>query len=71
MKYHNEEITFDYATAVSEWVGMPPLPCNCTAPGCRKIILDNDWRSEELQRKYNGYFSLYLQKKIDALKVLK
>ena len=62
-----EEITFDYATVVSEWVGMEPLTCNCQAPACRKRIEANDWQRKELQEKYHGYFAFYIQKKIDAL----
>lgn len=64
----DEEITFDYATTVSEWIGMEPLTCNCQAPSCRKRIEANDWQCKELQEKYYGYFAFYIQKKIDALK---
>ena len=63
-----EEITFDYATVVSEWVGMEPLNCNCQSSSCRKKIEANDWQCKELQKKYCGYFAFYIQKKIDALK---
>ena len=31
---------------------------------CRKIITDDDWKIIELQKKYRGYFSKYLQKRI-------
>jgi hypothetical protein len=62
-----EEITFDYATVVSEWVGMEPLTCNCQTPSCRKKIEANDWQNKQLQKKYNGYFAYYIQKKIDTL----
>lgn len=60
----NEEITFDYATVVSEWVGMEPIICNCGAPDCRKIIKQDDWENPLLQKKYAGYFSPYIQNKI-------
>ena len=61
-----EEITFDYATVVAEWVGMDPITCNCGATDCRKIILADDWQKLALQKKYAGYFSHYIQDKIDA-----
>ena len=64
-----EEITFDYATVVSEWVGMEPLNCNCQSISCRKTIRASDWQSKELQEKYRDYFAFYIQKKIDALKI--
>lgn len=64
----DEEITFDYATVVSEWVGMEPLSCNCQSLSCRKKIEAHDWQCKELQEKYRDYFAFYIQKKIDALK---
>lgn len=63
----NEEITFDYATVIAEWVGMQAIACNCGALDCRKIIKHDDWKNNILQKKYKGYFSTYLQNKIDAL----
>jgi len=58
-----EEITFDYAMVVSEWVGMDPITCNC-GPSCRKIVLADDWNKKQLQEKYKGYFATYLQDKM-------
>ncbi|MCE8427485.1 MAG: SET domain-containing protein [Candidatus Methanoperedens sp.] len=62
----NEEITFDYAMAVSKSVGSDfvfEMECNCGSSHCRKKITEDDWRRPELQKKYNGYFSEYLQEK--------
>jgi hypothetical protein len=44
------------------------MTCNCGAPGCRKVITGRDWMKPELQQKYRGYFSWYLEKKIEAEK---
>ena len=63
----NVEITFDYATVIAEWVGMEAITCNCGAVDCRKVVGHDDWKNSTLQKKYRGYFSTYLQKKIDAL----
>jgi uncharacterized protein len=60
-----EEITFDFATVIAEWVGMDAISCNCGAFDCRKIIMQDDWKNPYLQKKYKGYFSMYLQEKID------
>ena len=38
--------------------------CICGAHNCRKTITGDDWRILELQKRYAGYFSDYLQKKI-------
>ena len=59
------EITFDYAMHRSE----PDysMECACQKAACRNIITGNDWRIPELQEKYRGYFSWYIQQKIDVL----
>jgi len=66
----NEEITFDYAMTISESVDSNlvfELECRCGAPNCRKKITESDWKIPELHQRYRGYFSQYLQKKIDCL----
>ena len=58
-----EELTFDYATGDDDdWV----MECNCGAPTCRKRVTGLDWRLPELQKKYAGWFSDYLARKISA-----
>lgn len=59
-----EEIAFDYAMSESTPFS---LVCECGAAQCRKKITGEDWKIPELQQKYKGYFSEYLQKKIDAI----
>lgn len=56
-----EEITFDYAMCESSEY---EIKCNCGSSNCRKVITGNDWKIKELQKKYKGFFSDYLQKKI-------
>lgn len=66
----NEEITFDYAMVVSESVGSDfvfEMECKCGSSNCRKKITENDWKLPEIQKKYYGYFSQYLQEKITFL----
>lgn len=68
----NEEITFDYAMVVSKSVGSDiifELDCNCGKKTCRKKITEDDWELKKLQKKYKGYFSQYIQEKIDTLKI--
>jgi len=64
------EITFDYAMVLHPSTGCPPyrMECRCGTPNCRGTITDEDWRLPELQSRYNGYFSFYLQEKIDSQK---
>jgi len=58
-----EELTHDWATTDDDDYEMV---CRCGAKTCRRIITGKDWQKKELQRKYCGFFSWYLQKKIDA-----
>jgi SET domain-containing protein len=58
-----EELTTDYAL-FDDYDGT--MTCSCGTPSCRGVIDGRDWRRPELQRRYAGYFSWYLQRKIDA-----
>ena len=58
-----EELTHDWCmTDDGDYV----LSCNCHAPNCRGKLTGKDWQKPELQKKYAGYFSAYLQRKIDS-----
>lgn len=61
-----EEITYDYAMTDSD--PMDYFVCHCGAKNCRKVVTGNDWKRKDLQRRYRGYFSLYLEEKIRQLK---
>ena len=59
-----EELTHDWATTDDDdYV----LECRCGARECRGTITGKDWRKKELQLKYRGRFSWYLQHKINAI----
>jgi len=60
-----EEITFDYATTECD---EDDFECKCRAKNCRGKIRKSDWKKPELQKKYRGYFSHYLQEKINKSK---
>jgi hypothetical protein len=59
-----EAITFDYAICTSE----PDfrMECFCQSQNCRRIITGEDWKITALQKKYEGYFQPYLERKIRA-----
>ena len=65
----DQEVVFDYAMCLHVVEGLPSyrLQCLCGAANCRKVITDGDWLIPELQKRYDGYFSWYLQDKIDAM----
>ncbi len=65
-----EEITFDYGMTVSESAGSDMvfrMACSCGSPLCRKTITEDDWKLPELQVRYKGFFSQYIQEKIGKL----
>jgi hypothetical protein len=59
-----EEITFDYA--MSDGSAYDEFECGCGARTCRGHMTGADWSLPELQERYAGYFSPYLQRRIDA-----
>jgi len=58
-----EEVTFDYAMADS--TPYDEFDCACGAQTCRGRVTAEDWRLPQLQQRYRGYFSAYLQRRID------
>ncbi|MGQ9888574.1 MAG: SET domain-containing protein [Aggregatilineales bacterium] len=61
-----EEVCFDYAMTDSS--PYDEFECACGAPNCRGRVTGSDWRLPELWQRYDGYFSLYLQRRINQLK---
>ena len=60
-----EELTHDWATTDDDDY---TLECNCGSAACRKILTGKDWQRRDLQRKYSGYISSYLEEKINRMK---
>ncbi len=56
-----EELTHDWATTDDD---DREMTCRCGAACCRGTITGQDWRRPDLQEKYRGYFSWYLQRRI-------
>lgn len=63
-----EMITFDYAT--SDGSPYDEFECMCDSAICRGRVTGEDWRLPELQERYAGHFSPYLQRRIDRLGVI-
>jgi len=62
----SEEITFDYACCDAEYPGIPgaafsTFQCQCHTSECRNVITGKDYQRKDLQNKYKGYFSEYIQ----------
>ena len=58
------ELTIDYAMIDGD--PNERLECSCGAPECRRVITGNDWQRPELQQRYAGYFTRYLQDRING-----
>ena len=60
----DEELTFDYGTTDDEpW----EMECSCGTPSCRGTVTGHDWKKRELQEKYDGQFSWFIQRRLEAL----
>jgi uncharacterized protein len=59
-----EELTHDWAMTDDDDYS---VECNCGASNCRQILTGKDWQRPDLQKRYAGYFSAYLARKIALL----
>jgi hypothetical protein len=57
-----EELCFDYA--MSDTNDYDEFVCACDVPSCRGLVTGGDWKLIELQQRYRGYFSTYIERKI-------
>ena len=64
-----EEITYDYA--MSDGSPYDEFSCSCGSAHCRGRVSGEDWRRSDLWRRYSGYFSPYLQRRILAAEALR
>src|SRR5437870_9916346 len=58
-----EELTHDWAMTDDDDYS---VECKCGATNCREILTGKDWQRPDLQKRYAGYFSAYLARKIPA-----
>jgi uncharacterized protein len=60
----DEEITVDYAL----WGSQPSWQeCLCGADLCRGLVSEDDWRRVDLQARYEGHWSPYIEARIRTL----
>jgi uncharacterized protein len=60
----DEELTIDYATHTVTPSWQMEVECRCGSPLCRHIITGNDWQRPELQERYRGHFSPFINDRI-------
>jgi hypothetical protein len=61
-----EEVCFDYA--MSDGSPYDEFECACGAINCRGRVSGDDWALPRLWERYEGYFSPYLQRRIERLR---
>jgi hypothetical protein len=59
-----EELVVDYAMSVSDPDFL--LRCHCASYRCRQMVEGTDWRIPQLQRRYAGHWTPYVQRLIEA-----
>ncbi len=60
-----EEVCFDYA--MCDGTPYDEFACSCGAQNCRGEVTGQDWKRPELRERYAGYYSPYLQHRIEML----
>ncbi len=63
-----EELTTDYVFWKDDEVSVSPFVCSCGSPVCRHRITGQDWRRAELQSRYAGHFSPFINERIQKLR---
>jgi len=58
------ELLVDYAMSIvdPDWI----LRCHCASYRCRQMIEGTDWRIPQLQQRYDGWWTPYVQRLVDA-----
>ena len=62
-----EELTTDY-TLFQSFPSFVLEPCLCGASICRGKVTGNDWKLPELQNRYQGKFTPYIERLIEEMK---
>jgi hypothetical protein len=57
-------LTIDYAMIDGD--PAERMDCACGAAECREVITGDDWHRRDLQQRYAGFFSRYIQDRIAA-----
>jgi hypothetical protein len=60
-----EELTIDYALFLAD-PGFA-MECRCQAASCRGVVRGTDWTRADLQERYQGWFSWWLQQEITRI----
>ena len=62
-----EELTIDYCLFEEDEEHVPPWVCRCGSVLCRGRFTGRDWRRVDLQERYRGHFSPFIEARISEL----
>ena len=62
-----EEVTIDYSMFMGDPGWRLKHECRCGSELCRKIITGEGWKIKELQKRYRGHFSPYINERIKKM----
>jgi hypothetical protein len=62
-----EELTADYASWEGDEAYVMRWTCSCGSPLCRGRVTGRDWRLPDLQERYWGHFSPFINERIARL----
>ena len=62
-----EEITMDYGTWYVEEGDIWITNCACRTKLCRHTVTGDDWKRKDLQQRYKGHFSPFIERMIAKL----
>jgi len=63
-----EELMADYALWLNSSDYCMKTPCNCNSQFCRRIVTGLDWQLPDVQGRYAGHFSPFINKLIEMQK---
>jgi hypothetical protein len=63
-----EELTVDYALFTADPAWELDGTCRCGSPSCRETVRGSDWRLPEVQDRYRGHFSPFINERIRKIK---
>ena len=61
-----QEVCYDYA--MSDGSAYDEFQCSCGSQQCRSAVTGSDWALPDLQVRYLGFFSPYLQRRITGMR---
>jgi hypothetical protein len=60
----DEQLSIDYAMMYVDRNAFVPFACKCGSEACRQTVTSDDWKLDNLQLRYRGYFVDFINQKL-------